>query len=84
MDKKVLVKVLVPEIDESYDIFIPINMRIGTLLALIGQSIKDITSGVYPYKEDRDLYNPIDSKPYPMNSFVRDTNIRNGTTLIYM
>ncbi len=84
MKNKVLVHLLVPEIDESYDIFVPINIRIGTMLSLLSKSLVEITNGIYQEKKNRKLYNVEDATIYPINSLIRETNIRNGVTVILM
>lgn len=84
MKNKVLVHLLIPEIDESYDIFVPINVRIGTVIKLLNKSLVELTSGVYQEKVGRRLYNVSDSSVYDPNLLVRNTNIRNGVTVILM
>lgn len=84
MKNKVLVHLLIPEIDENYDIFVPINIRIGTVIKLLNKSLEEMTNGVYQVKKNRKLYNTEDSSQYDINSLVRETNIRNGVTVILM
>lgn len=84
MNNKVLVKVLIPEIDEVYDVFIPINIRIGMVIKLLNESLGEISNGLYVSKDSRKIYNVADANPYPFNKLVRETNIRNGSTVIFM
>lgn len=84
MKNKILVHLLVPEIDESYDVFIPINIRIGTVVKLLNKSILELTNGIFQEKNSRKLYSVVDSTTYPTNALVRETNIRNGVTVILM
>lgn len=84
MNNKVLVKVLIPEIDEVYDVFIPINIRIGMVIKLLNESLGEISNGLYVSKINRKIYNVADANPYPFNKLVRETNIRNGSTVIFM
>lgn len=84
MKNKVLVHLLIPEIDESYDIFVPINIRIGTVIKLLNKSLVELTNGIYQEKSGRKLYNVADSSVYDINLLVRNTNIRNGVTIILM
>ena len=84
MKNKILVHLLVPEIDESYDVFIPINIRIGTVVKLLNKSILVLTNGIFQEKNSRKLYSVADSTTYPTNALVRETNIRNGVTVILM
>ena len=84
MNNKVLVKVVIPEIDEVYDVFIPINIRIGMVIKLLNESLGEISNGLYVSKDNRKIYNVADANPYPFNKLVRETNIRNGSTVIFM
>ncbi len=84
MKNKVLVKVLIPEIDEKYDIFVPINIRIGTLIQLLNNSLTDVTGGLYVKKDNRNIYNMSDASKYSYSSLIRDTDIRNGSMIIFM
>ena len=84
MKNKILVKVVIPEIDEKFDIFIPINIRIGTLVQLLNSSLADVTGGLYVEKDNRNLYNMNDASKYLFNSLVRETDIRNGSVVIFM
>ena len=82
MNNKILIKLLVLEMDETYDIFIPINVRVGTALNLINRILYDISDGIYEIKNNRNLYNIVDANPYPLNKLVRETNIRTGSSVI--
>ena len=84
MKNKILVHLLVPEIDESYDVFIPINIRIGTVVKLLNKSILELTNGIFQEKKSRKLYSVADSTTYLTNALVRETNILNGVTVILM
>ena len=44
MKNKVLVHLLIPEIDQEYDVFIPINVRIGTVIELLNKSLMELTN----------------------------------------
>ena len=84
MNNKILVKILVPEIDEVYDVFIRINIRIGMVIKLLHDSLTEVSNGLYVVKNNRKIYNVEDANPYPFNKLVRETNIRNGSTIIFM
>ena len=84
MNNKVLVKVLIPEIDEVYDVFIPINIRIWMVIKLLNESLSEVSNGLYVVKNNRKIYNTVDANSYPFNKLVRETNIRNGTTVVFM
>ena len=39
---KVLVKILLPEIDQSYDMYLPINRKVGNVVELINKLLDEI------------------------------------------
>ena len=84
MKNKVLVHLIIPDIDESYDIYIPVNIRIGMVIKLLNKSLVDISKGLFEIKENRNLYNMEDATIYDINKLVRETNIRNGINVIFM
>lgn len=47
MKNKILVEVVVPDIDEVYNIYIPINKKIGNIIVLLNKAIKELTNGIY-------------------------------------
>ena len=46
MNNKVLIQLIVPEIEEKYDLFIPINRRVGTVINLISKAIFELNNDV--------------------------------------
>lgn len=84
MKNKVLIKLLVPEIDEEFDIFLPINKRIGNIILLVIKSIMEIRVGSYNLSSSSSLYNRETGQRYSEQSLVRETDIRNGSNLILM
>ena len=83
MEFKVLVTILVPEIEKNFEIYLPVNKTIGEVLKLINKLINESTSGIYPMKNNLALSNRFTNEIYPFNKFVRDTDIRNGTQLVF-
>lgn len=79
---KVLVKLYVPTIGEEYDIWIPINRRIYTVIKLIVRGINELTNGEYNPTKLPVLYDKKTAKQYDINLIVGETNIRNGTEII--
>ena len=49
-NNKILIQLYIPLIEEEYDIFIPINKRIGTIKQLIEKNISEQANG-YIIKE---------------------------------
>lgn len=81
MKYKILVKLYVPEIEETYEMYIPINKRIGEIAELLCKLINDL-SKVYPIKKNACLCNRHSGIIYEKDKLVRETDIRNGTELV--
>ncbi len=84
MNNKVLVKLIVPELDSTFDIFIPVNEVVWKVKKLIAKSIYDLTNGDLDYNKDYVLVNKTNSKVYENNVVILDTDIRNATELIFL
>ena len=52
MNNKILVEVIVPLLNTSYELYIPINKRISSIIKLIENSLRELTNGYYPNKEN--------------------------------
>ena len=82
MNNKVLIKLIMPEYDISYDLFIPVNEVIWKLRKLILKSIQDL-SGININSNIEYLFiNKDNSRIYNNNEIVINTDIRNGSELI--
>lgn len=82
MENKVLIKLIIPEIDNSYDIFIPTNELIWKIKKLIVKSIIDLGNQTLQIEDDYILLNKDNSKIYTNNEIVVNTDIRNGSELL--
>lgn len=81
---KILVLVYIPEIEQEYDVYIPINKKIGTIKKYLISSIKEFNDGNVSNIENFKIYDKENSKIYDNNAYVRDSGIKNGTKLILM
>lgn len=82
MKNKVLVEVIVPSIEKSYNVYIPISRKIGNITILLNKAIFDLTNGVYTGNEKTCLYSVADGNFYQPNLLLKDTDIRNGQKVI--
>ena len=82
MENKVLIKLIMLDMDECFDIFIPVNEIIWKIKKLIIKSISDITNISLDINNEYILINKDNSKIYDNNEIVINTDIRNGTELI--
>ena len=79
---KVLIVVYVPFIEEKYELYIPINKKIGTIKNLIIKSINEMSDNILTNNQVLRLYSNDTGDVLPNNIFVKDCNIVNGTTLV--
>lgn len=84
MKNKVLVRLVVPSLETEYNIWIPLNKRIYNVVNLIEKGIIEMTDGVYNPKKLPILYNKETGINYDLNDVVQDTDIVNGTELVFM
>ncbi len=84
MKNKVLIELIVPDLDEKYDLYIPINKKVGNILVLLNKALKEMSNGVYINTNKSSIYNKITGEKYKMNVLIRETDIRNGTCLIIL
>lgn len=82
MDYKVLIKVYVPKIEETFEMYIPVNQTVKHVITLMNSIINDITGKLFPIQNDLKLCNRRKNTIYKNNQIIRDTDIRNGTELV--
>lgn len=82
MKDKVLVEITVPELDRTFDVFLPYNKCIGNIISLLNKSLVDISNGTFVSSDKNFLYNKTTGERYDINAPLKMTNIRMGTRLI--
>lgn len=81
MNNKLLISIEIPSIEKNYDLFIPINKKIGTIKKYIISSIVDLSNGILTDKQ----YSLIDIDTgvnYQNNVYVKDSGIKNGSRIM--
>ena len=81
MKNKVLIKLYVPSLDSTFDIFVPVNEYIWKINILIAKSISDLTEGSFLSEKRYILFNTETGKIYNPNDIIINTDIRNSTVL---
>ena len=79
---KILIELEIPLIEKKYDLFIPINKKIGTIKKLIENSLVELIDNDYEVREDTNLYSKDTGEIYDVNKTVRDTDLQNGSRVI--
>ena len=83
MKNKVLIQLIVPDIEEKFDLFIPINKKIGNIVYLLTKAINELETDSN-IKNNCFIYNRETGVKYNPEQLVFDSDIRNGTVLILM
>lgn len=83
MEYKVLVNISIPEIEEKYEVYLPVNKYIGEICFTLSKIFHE-QSKSFPIKKNGVLFNVENGKPYDVKLLLRDTDIKNGTELIYI
>ena len=79
---KILIELEVPLIEKKYDLFIPINKKVGTIKKLIENALIELIDNDYEIREDTNLYSKDTGEIYDVNKTVKDTDLQNGSRII--
>ena len=78
MNNKILITVFIPLLDENYDVFIPVNKKVGTIKKGIVGSIKNLENKNYL------LMLKSNCEVIDDNIYVKNSEIKNGSKLILL
>ena len=81
---KVLVKLIIPELDRDFDLFIPVNELVWKITKLMIKSISDLSGINLDMNKKYILLNQSTGKIYRVNDIIRETDIRNATELVLL
>ena len=79
---KILIKLSIPLIEKNYDLYIPINRKVGTVKKLIEEGLLDLTDNDYIIKEESNFYSKETGEVYDVNKTIRETDLKNGSRII--
>lgn len=83
MNDKIIVKIIVPELSERYDVFLPPNEMIWKVSKMITKVVFDLSEIKADIRNTNYIFiNKSTGRIYNSNEIIIDTDIRNGTELI--
>ncbi len=83
MSNKVLVTIKIPDIEKEYNVFLPINKKLGNILYLLNKAIRELNNNKEIFKQNtNNIYNLDTGKTYDLDKLLYETDIRNGSRLI--
>ncbi|MBQ2872658.1 MAG: hypothetical protein IJE89_01500 [Bacilli bacterium] len=77
-DNKLLVELYILSLDKKFEVFVPINDKIGNISNLLSKNFQTL----FNEKENYVFLNLYNGKVYNNNEIVRNTDIKNGTKLL--
>ena len=81
---KLLLNIFIPAIGERYDILVPMNLRIKTVVSLIAGTIEDLSDHRYVASGEECLCSVEKNILLRHNATLRKYGIQNGDHLIMM
>ena len=82
MKNKINVDIIVPSINETYNLFIPINKTGGEIIKLLNQSINELTNNDFPISNKLSLVNLNTGEIYDISKMVKENHIEDGSRLV--
>lgn len=79
---KILVNVFVPVIEETFEVWLPLNKAIGDVILLLCKSINELTGGGYMPSEMPGLYDKTTAQQLDVYLTVREAELKNRAELI--
>jgi len=77
-ENKVLVNLYILSLGTNFEIYIPVNEKVGNISKLINSTMFDSID----MEKNFTILNVEDGTCYKKNDLVRNTNIKNGTKLL--
>lgn len=84
INNKVFVQLIVPEMDKVFDLYLPINKKIGNIINLLNKSLHEMSDGELVLSNTNSLYNVATKEKYAPDILLAHSNIRNGTRLVLL
>jgi len=79
-DNKINVDLIVPGVDEKYNVFIPVNKTIGEVIVILANMVNELTS-CFPYVNTLSLLDLYENKIYAYDIDVKSSGMKNGAVL---
>ena len=79
---QILVKIYVPSLEKTYEVWIPPQKRIFNVIVLLSKAINELNDNCFRAKEMPMLYDKYSGEAIDVTKLIIETDIRNGTELI--
>lgn len=82
MHNKILIVLEVPAIEKKFNVFLPINKKISSIIVLLTKSIKELTTDAYRIRGNECLYDKTTGEKYDSDVYLKDSTLKNGSIVI--
>lgn len=82
MNSKILVELHVPKLNSIYNVYFPVNLKIGEVIDLLNKGLFDLSNELYQ-EENNFLYDE-DGNILDFNLLVYQTILKNGSKVILL
>ena len=80
---KVLVKLYVPMLEQQYEVWLPANKKIYSIIIMLVKAINELNGSYYKNSKNMPmLYDKLSTQKYDVNLTIKESTIRNGTELV--
>ncbi len=80
---KYLITVIVPTIEEEYDLYIPNNKKVGTIKTFILDALKELSNNTFNKNiNEVKMIDRETGSEFENNVYVKDSIIKNGSRII--
>ncbi len=80
LDNKLLVNIYILSLGKNYEVYVPINEKIGNIAKLFNSSMFDSID----FSRNNKIFNINTGVLYKNNDLIRDLDIKNGEKLILL
>ena len=79
---KVFVELIVPVMEQKYDVYLPVNKKVLDIIILLNKAINEMTEGYFPINNKLSLIDAETGVAYNTKMTLKDCKILNGTTVV--
>ena len=84
MKNKVLIRVVIPELFQEFEIFIPVNERVAKIKQFIAKGVGDLIDDKWDASAKYSIIDADTGNIYDSRMAVRDTKICNGKRVLFV
>ena len=79
---KVFIELIVPTMEQKYDVYIPVNKKVLDIIYLLDRAINEMTEGYFPISNHLSLIDAETGRAFDVTQTIKECKIYNGTRLI--